>query len=190
MNLQETIRRILKEETNPLNSALRRVSFTDDDVIHFLKKFSLRFLNDINDMDLLITKICNFTAYELIEPGILHMSDEDADNAVDELSKKLKDKYSDLIMGYVNDLISIDDNETYCFRKHSDRYMDMLKNRGFGECVKGWVNFMGKYGSWFPDLDWDEIKEKISSNPNKYLLIKNPLENHPYEYYFSVLKKS
>jgi hypothetical protein len=188
MNLQETIRRILKEETNLLNSALRRVSFTDEDVIHFLKKFSLRFLNDINDMDLLITKVCNFTAYELIEPGLLHMSDEDADNAVDELSKKLKDKHIDFIKDYINDLISIDDNETYCFRKHSDRYMDMLKNRGFGECVKGWVNFMGKYGSWFPDLDWNEIKEKISSNPNKYLLIKNPLENHPYEYYFSVLK--
>ena len=188
MNLQETIRRILKEETNPLNSALRRVSFTDDDVIHFLKKFSLRFLNDINDMDLLITKICNFTAYELIEPGLLHMSDEDADNAVDELSKKLKDKYIDFIKDYINDLISIDDNETYCFRKHSDRYMDMRIDRGFGECVEGWVNFMDKYGSWFPDLDWNVIKEKISSNPNKYLLIKNPLENHPFEYYFSVLK--
>ena len=188
MNLQETIRRILKEETNPLNSALRRVSFTDEDVIHFLKKFSLRFLNDINDMDLLITKICNFTAYELIEPGLLHMSDEDADNAVDELSKKLKDKYIDFIKDYINDLISIDDNETYCFRKHSDRHMDMRIDRGFGECVEGWVNFMDKYGSWFPDLDWNVIKEKISSNPNKYLLIKNPLENHPFEYYFSVLK--
>lgn len=188
MNLQETIRRILKEETNLLNSALRRVSFTDEDVIHFLKKFSLRFLNDINDMDLLITKICNFTAYELIEPGLLHMSDEDADNAVDELSKKLKDKYIDFIKDYINDLISVDDDETYCFRKHSDRYMDMRIDRGFGECVEGWVNFMDKYGSWFPDLDWNVIKEKISSNPNKYLLIKNPLENHPFEYYFSVLK--
>lgn len=188
MNLQETIRRILKEETNPLNSALRRVSFTDENVIHFLKKFSLRFLNDINDMDLLITKICNFTAYELIEPGLLHMSDEDADNAVDELSKKLKDKYIDFIKDYINDLISVDDDETYCFRKHSDRYMDMRIDRGFGECVEGWVNFMDKYGSWFPDLDWNVIKEKISSNPNKYLLIKNPLENHPFEYYFSVLK--
>jgi hypothetical protein len=190
MKLQEQIKRVLREETNLLNSALRRVSFTDEDVIYFLKKFSLKFLIHINDEDLLMTKVCSFTAYELIEPGLLHMSDEDADNAVKEMSKKLKDKYIGFIEDYTNDLISVDDNETYCFRKHNDRNMDMLKDRGFGDCVKGWVNFMGQYGSWFPDLDWVEIKEKISSNPKKYLLIKNPLENHMYEYYFSVLKNS
>ena len=191
MTLQEHIRKVLREETNPLISALRRVSFTEDAIINYLKKFSLSvYSNEIGNMDSLIKKTCHITSYELIEPGLLHMSDEDADKAVNELSKKLKDKYSGLIEDYINNLISVDDNETYCFRKHSDKYMNMLTNRGFGECVTGWVNFMGKYGSWFPDLDWDKIKEKISTNPDKYMLIKNPLENHPYEYYFSVLKVS
>jgi len=188
MNLKESIRRILIEETNPIYSALRRVNFTEDTIINHLKRFSLRFLDEIRDTGLLMNKVFNFTSYELIEPGISHLSDEDADKAIDIMSKKLKDKYSDLIEDYVNKLISNDDNDTYCFKKHSDRYMNMKNNRGFGDCVEGWVNFMSKYGSWFPDLDWDEIKEKISSNPNIYMLIKKPLENHPYEYYFSVLK--
>lgn len=188
MGLQESIRRILREETNSLYSALRRVNFTEDTIINYLKQFSLRFLYEIGDTDLLINKVCNFTSYDLIKQGLSHLSDEDAVKAIDIMSKKLKDKYSDLIEDYVNKLISDDDNDTYCFKKHSDRYMNMKNNRGFGDCVEGWVNFMSEYGSWFPDLDWDEIKEKISSNPNIYMLIKKPLENHPYEYYFSVLK--
>jgi hypothetical protein len=38
------------------------------------------------------------------------------------------------------------------------------------------------------DEDWNEIKEKISSEPNKYLLIKKPFQGHNFQYYFSVLK--
>ena len=83
---------------------------------------------------------------------------------------------------------SEDDEETYCFYKHSDRHMDMLKNRGFGDCVKGWYNFLSKYGHWFGDIDWNEVKQKMNSNPQTKILIKKPLENHKYEYYFSVLK--
>lgn len=190
MDLRKQIRTILREETNPLSSAFRRVNFTDDDIKYYLKKFSLRFLDDYKNINLMIDKICNFTSYELIEPGLLHMSDKDADNAVNELSIKIKDKYGDFIKNYIDEVISSDDDKTYCFRKHSDKYMDMLTNRGFGECVKGWVRFMDKYGSWFPDLNWNEVREKLDSNPNKYILIKNPLENHVYHYYFSVLKKS
>jgi len=190
MNLKEHIRRVLKEETRPLLSALRRVNFSDEDIKHHLKKFSLRFFGDFKDIDELIDKVCNFTSYEVLEPGSLHMSDNDADNSINELAKKIKDKYYDFIKNYIDKLSNDDDDEIYCFRKHSDRYMDMKTNRGFGDCVKGWVKFMSKYGYRFPDLDWDEIREKISSNPNKYMLIKKPLENHPYEYYFSVLKKS
>jgi hypothetical protein len=187
MNLQENIRKILREETNPLNSALRRVNFTEDDIIYFLKKFSLKFYNTPDNLDLSVKNVCYDTAYELIEPGLLHMSDEDSRKALENLSQKLKDKYSGFIKDYINDLLNSDDDETYCFRKHKDKYISM-NTRGFGDCVTGWVNFMYKYGTWFPDLDWNEIKEKISTNPNKYVLIKNPLERHPYEYYFSVLK--
>lgn len=190
MNLKEHIRKVLREEINPLSSALRRVNFSNERIEHFLKVFSLRFHKNEKDIESLINKVCNFASYELIEPGLLHMSDEDADKAVKELSNKLKNEYSPFIETYVAELIESDDDETYCFRKHSDKHMDMKTNRGFGECVQGWNNFMYNYGSWFPDLDWNQIKEKISSEPNKYLLIKNPLENHPYEYYFSVLKKN
>jgi len=187
MNLQETIRKILIEETNPLNSALRRVNFTENDIIYFLKKFSLKFYDVPDNLDLYVKNVCDNTAYELIEPGLLHMSDEDSRSALKNLSQKLKDKYSGFIKDYIDDLVNSDDNETYCFRKHKDKYMSM-NTRGFGDCVTGWVNFIHKYGSWFPDLNWNEIKEKISTSPNKYMLIKNPLEGHPYEYYFSVLK--
>ena len=139
----------------------------------------------------MIDKVCRYTSYELLEPGLLHMSDNDADNAIDELSKKLKDKYGDFIKNYTDEVISSDDDETYCFKKHSEEYWEnRLTNRGFTECVKGWVPFMDKFGSWFPDLNWNEVKEKLDSNPNKYILIKKPLENHNYEYYFSVFKKS
>ena len=190
MNLQQQIKKILREETSKLLSVRRRVSFTEDDVKHYLKKFSLRFLDDFLESGEISDKVYNFTSYELIESGILHMSDEDADKVVNEFSKVLKGTYNDFVKNYIEDILNSNDDETYCFVKHSDRHRNIQFNRGFSECVKGWVNFMTKFGSWFPDLDWNAEKQRISSYPNTYVLIKKPLENHPYEYYFSVLKKT
>jgi ABC-type transporter MlaC component len=186
---EEQITKTIKEETDKIFSALRRVTFSDDKIKHHLKRFSLSLFVDFKDIDELIDKVCNNTSYEVLEPGILHMSDKDADKVIDEFAEKIKDKYYDFIKNYIDTLFNQDDDETYCFRKHSDRYMGG-DNRGFFECMDGWNTFLIKYGSWFPDLDWNEIKKNMSSNPNNYILIKKPLENHNFEYYFSVFKKS
>jgi hypothetical protein len=47
---------------------------------------------------------------------------------------------------------------------------------------------LGQYGRWFGDLDWNEVKQKMDEKPNENILIKKPLENHIYHYYFSVRK--
>jgi hypothetical protein len=192
MKIENIIRRILREDTaNPYYSALRRVMFDDDDIKLHLRKYVFGFQTHkkVAD-DEFIERASNHAAYEVLEPGLLHMSDEDIHIALDELTRRIKEKYSDFIKEYKAEVFKNDDDETYCFRKHSDRYMDMKKNTGFGDCVTGWIPFLSQYGGWFPDLDWNEIKEKISSEPNKYLLIKKPLEGHNFEYYFSVLKKT
>jgi hypothetical protein len=190
MKIENIIRRILREDTaNPYYSALRRVIFDDDDIKLHLREFVLKrqTYKKVAD-DEFIEDASNHVAYQVLKPGLLHMSDEDNRIALDELTRRIKEKYSDFIKEYKAEVFKNDDDETYCFRKHSDRYMDMKKNEGFGECIEGWSNFIGQYGWWFPDLDWNQIKEKISSEPNKYLLIKKPLEGHNFEYYFSVLK--
>ena len=130
MNLKDQIRVILKEETNPLNFALRRAKFTEEDLLNHMKRYVLRSLDESTIKD-----ACDHTAYEVLETGMSDVSDADFRNALDQFSKKLQEKYGDFIEDYIISVSSYDDNETYCFKKHSDKHMRLEFNSGFGECV-------------------------------------------------------
>jgi hypothetical protein len=129
MKIENIIRRILREDTvNPYYSALRRVMFDDDDIKFHLRKYVLGFPKKVVD-DEFIERASNHAAYEVLKPGLLHMSDEEIHIALDELTRRIKEKYSDFIKEYKAEVFKNDDDETYCFRKHSDKYMDMKKIR-------------------------------------------------------------
>jgi hypothetical protein len=183
--LQEQIRRIIREEMNLLPMVKRRITYNEDDIIYHLKKFTMKYFLRIKDIDELIKFVCGETSYEIVEPAITHLSDEDANKIVQQVSENIENKYKDFILGFIKDTFS-DDNDIYTFYKHSERNGG---GKGFNESIFGWDKFLERFGSWFPDLNWSGIKEKLNSLPRgKKLLLKKPLEGHDFEYYFSVSK--
>jgi hypothetical protein len=145
----------------------------------------MKYFLRIKDIDELIKFVCGETSYEIVEPAITHLSDEDANKIVQQVSENIENKYKDFILGFIKDTFS-DDNDIYTFYKHSERNGG---GKGFNESIFGWDKFLERFGSWFPDLNWSGIKEKLNSLPRgKKLLLKKPLEGHDFEYYFSVSK--
>ena len=184
--LQEQIRRIVREEMNLPSTIKRRINYSEDRVINYLKKFTMDYFLDFKNIDELIKTVCDNTSYEIVESAILHLSDEEGKKILNQVSKDIANKYKDFILNFIKDTLSDDDNETYTFYKHSEKD----GGKGFTQSRVGWNKFLDMFGGWFPDLDWSQVKEKLNSLPNgQKLLIKNPLEGHVYEYYFSVSKK-
>ena len=184
--LQEQIRKILREEMNLPPTIKRRINYSEDKVINYLKKFTMDFFLDFKNIDELIKTVCDNTSYEIIESALLHLSDEEGNKLINQVSKDIANNYKDFILNFIKDTLSDDDTETYTFYKHSEKN----GGKGFTQSRVGWNKFLEMFGGWFPDLDWSQVKEKLNSLPNgQKLLIKNPLEGHVYEYYFSVSKK-
>ena len=184
--LQEQIRRIVREEMNLPSTIKRRINYSEDRVLYYLKKFTMDFFLDFKNVDELIKTVCDNTSYEIIESAILHLSDEEGNKIINQVSKDIANNYKDFILNFIKNTLSDDDNETYTFYKHSERN----GGSGFTQSRVGWNKFLEMFGSWFPDLDWNKVKEKLNSLPSgQKLLIKNPLEGHVYKYYFSVSKK-
>jgi hypothetical protein len=164
----------------------RRANIDDEKILNNLKK---NVLNQISskDVNYIIYKSIRSESFEIID----NLPNEflgDADKLYSNVVNMLKTKFHSELVDFYNEMTKFpDDDGTYCFIKHSERYGG-LQSRGFSECVKGWYLFLQKYGSWFGDLDWNEVKQKMDEKPNEKILIKKPLENHIYHYYFSVIK--
>jgi hypothetical protein len=63
---------------------------------------------------------------------------------------------------------------------------------GFSESFETWNKLLRAYSSWFPDLDWAEVKSKLDNkmSDGQPLLIKSPKDkNNTMGYYFSVIKR-
>jgi hypothetical protein len=125
------------------------------------------------------------TAWHLLE---MNDSDTITEDIVNEVIKYLKDKYLDEIIEFNDSLFGTEnDNDSYCFIKTKS----VFGGQGFSDCVRGWHQFLKKYGFWLPHLNWNEIREKLNNAPkntNPRLLLAKPLEGHTYEYHFSIAK--
>ena len=157
--LQEQIRRIVREEMNLPSTIKRRISYSEDRVLYYLKKFTMDFFLDFKNVDELIKTVSDNTSYEIVESAILHLSDEEGNKIINQVSKDIANNYKDFILNFIKDTLSDDDNETYTFYKHSERN----GGSGFTQSRVGWNKFLEMFGSWFPDLDWNKVKEKLNS---------------------------
>jgi len=110
------------------------------------------------------------------------------EDTINEIMKFLKDKYLDEINEFNDSLFGTEnDDDKYCFIKTKS----VFGGAGFTDCVRGWHQFLRKYGYWLPHLNWNEIREKLNNAPkntNPRLLLAKPLEGHIYEYHFSIAK--
>jgi hypothetical protein len=193
MNLQEQILRIqemmgtINEGDLPLNIR-RRLDYSREENLHYLKDYVMRYYQP-ERKESTISRAFYENSHRLLNK--IEQEDEDYwdKEIVDGMKDFLESQFKDEVESFYDSVFGDnDDEEVYCFIKHSD-LSPGLKTRGFSECVRGWYNFLSKYGYWFPDLDWNKIREELDANKGKIQLIKKPLEGHIYHYYFSVLKK-
>jgi len=56
---------------------------------------------------------------------------------------------------------------SYTFWKHENRH----GGNGFSESFESWNMLLRSFASWFPDLDWKEIKKKLDGMEGQPLLI-------------------
>jgi hypothetical protein len=167
----------------------RRLSFSKEEILEDLKEYILRGYEP-NKKEVTISKAFSEESYKILNSVELGDNEHLYQEFATKIKKYLKNEFSEEAESIYDSIFGgNDDDGVYCFIKHSDLNMRLGHNRGFSECVKGWHYFLSKFGYWFPDLDWNQIKEKLDSNTGKLLLIKKPLEGHPYEYYFSIKKK-
>jgi len=167
MNLQESIRRILREELN--SSVRRRLNFDKIDKVINSKKIGNYKKNEPIENSIVAT--IHMTMYEIMPR---EYDDEDTVEYYkvwDAIKAYLNDKYSEELRQYFEKRQRDADEDKnplgirYIFVKHDKPYY-VSGWGGFAEGFDSFDDMVTKYGDWV-DVDWDEIKKKLD-NINDY----------------------
>ena len=203
MNLQQTIKRILREELN--SSVRRRLNFDKIDKVINSKKISNFQKNKSIENSIVAT--IHMTMYE-----IMPREYDDEEDTVeyykvwDAIKAYLNDKYSEELRQYFEKRQRDADEDKnplgirYIFVKHDKPYY-VSGWSGFAEGFNSFDDMVTKYGDWV-NVDWDEIKKKLD-NINDYpvptytdTMNSRPLrissigdEGNDWGYNFSVIKQ-
>lgn len=194
MKTRQIIKQILAEETKLSPYIRRRFNAQENDIINQFKKEALR--NSKSDKTYLeiIVKSSMDAAYEFLDPidewrdlpqkeGVIILKD---------LSKLIYEKYGDIVEEYLNNFFDVKndkkDGYIYIFHKHEN---SNGTGNGFADSFDTWNDLIRRFGSWFADLNWNELKSKLDEKDGQAsILIKKPGElNNNMGYYFSVRKQ-
>jgi len=165
MNLQESIRIILREEFN--QSIRRRINFAEID-----KSVKNRMVS-------------NFKKNQNIQKSIDSTIDRVLDDIIpDDLNNEMlyhkfwhglrsfvRQKYTDDLREYFEKRqkeVDQENNEMgyrYIFVKHDTPFLQGTNWQGFSKGFDSFDDMISKYGSWI-DVDWDEVKQKLDSIKN------------------------
>jgi hypothetical protein len=189
-NCEKMNESIIKEESEIPLFVRRRNRYTEEEIINYLKKFAIQGFKLERVVAVVVWWACKNTAYEILDSTHTHIDTKDFNNEETKIANYLKEKYGKDIAEYISKFYNESGDEegtTYIFWKHADRN----GGNGFSEGFKTWNELLRRYGSWFPSLDWVDIKEKLDSIPdNKPLLIVEPDDKfNTMRYYFSLIKK-
>lgn len=189
MSLKDTIRKILREEVELPISVRRRIKISEEDILNYLRKFSIRTFEPNKKIEAIVGKACSNTAYEILDATHTHIDDKTFDSLLEELSKYLKNKYGEQLKEFMQNFFNESGDSTenvYVFWKHADRN----GGNGFKESFHTWNELLMQYGTWFPSLDWADIKDTLDSMVDrKPLLIVTPDDKfNTMGYYFSLVK--
>jgi predicted house-cleaning noncanonical NTP pyrophosphatase (MazG superfamily) len=191
-NCEKKDESIIKEETQIPAYIRRRVKMSEDDIVNYLRKFSIIQYDSNKKIEVGVNKACRSTAYEILDSMHTSMDNDTFHRLEDELTEYLKNKYGERVKDFIQNFYneSGNDNGTvYIFRKHEEKNGDN-GGRGFSQSFSTWNKLLMDYGNWFPSLDWEDIKETLDSMPDrKQLLIVEPGEKfNSTGYYFSLVK--
>jgi hypothetical protein len=181
---------MIKESVDmPIQLRRRLMDFDEDKIINYLRKFAIKYFKPERTIDTVVNNACFDTSYELIESVSLDMDDETFREIEQKLTDYLKEKYGEYVKDFIENLFDESGDEMdakYVFWKHEDRY----GGNGFSDTFQSWNDLLRNFGSWFPDLDWKKIKNKLDGMVGQPLIIKKPGDkNNNMGYYFSLIKK-
>jgi len=186
MSLKQIIRKILRESRLPIN-VRRRINYDEENINNLLKKFALRNLGQNKKIHITSRLTCRDVAYELLDGIQSEFGDTEFNYMENVLTDYLEEKYGEQLKEFIKDFYDESGNELgsrYVFEKHSERH----GGNGFSEGYETWNLLLKHYASWFPDLDWKELKMKLDNmKSGGKILIKKPGDiNNNMGYYFSL----
>ena len=203
MNLQESIRRILREELNkPIR---RRIDFSNIDSIIKKHRTGSFQKNEPTELGTVINRTIHKAMYDIMPREFEDYGDE-YHKVWDEIKQYLKDKYGEELRQYFEKRRRDADEDKnplgikYIFVKHDKPYSNSGW-RGFADGFDSFDEMITKYGDWV-DVDWDEVKKKLD-NINYYpestftnTMNSRPLkissagdEGNTWGYNFSIIKQ-
>jgi hypothetical protein len=194
MKTRQIIKQILAEETKLTPYIRRRFTAQENDIINQFKKQALRnFKLDKTYMEIIVKSSMD-AAYEFLDPidEWRDLPQKEGVIVLKDLSKLIYEKYGDIVNEYLNNFYDKKndkkDGYRYIFHKHEN---SNGTGNGFADSFDTWNDLARRFGSWFPDLNWNEIKSKLNEKDGQAsLLIKKPGElNNNMGYYFSLRKQ-
>ena len=194
MKTRQIIKQILAEETKLTPYIRRRFTTQENDIINQFKKDALRnFKLDKTYMEIIVKSSMD-AAYEFLDPidEWRDLPQKEGVIVLKDLSKLIYEKYGDIVNEYLNNFYDKkndkEDGYRYVFHKHEN---SNGTGNGFADSFDTWNDLVRRFGSWFPDLNWNEIKSKLNEKDGQAsILIKKPGElNNNMGYYFSLRKQ-
>jgi len=203
-NLQESIKRILREELNkPIR---RRIDFSKIDSIIKKHRIGSFQKNEPTELGTAINRTIHKAMYDIMPREFEDYGDE-YHKVWDEIKQYLKDKYGEELRQYFEKRRRDADEDKnplgikYIFVKHDKPYSNSGW-RGFADGFDSFDEMITKYGDWV-DVDWDEVKKKLD-NINYYpeptfanTMNSRPLkissaddEGNDWGYNFSIIKQA
>jgi hypothetical protein len=194
MKTRQIIKQILVEETKLTPYIRRRFTAQENDIINQFKKEALsNFKLDKTYLEIIVKSSMD-VAYEFLGPidEWRDLPQKEGVIVLKDLSKLIYEKYGDIVNEYLNNFYDKKndkkDGYRYVFHKHEN---SNGTGNGFADSFDTWNDLARRFGSWFPDLNWNEIKSKLDEKDGQAsILIKKPKElNNNMGYYFSVRKQ-
>lgn len=179
---KNSIRRILREESEIPASIRRRTNLSDEEIKKEIKGYILRKYRQNVDMSLFLHLLFDSVTSELLSSVVDEEMYMEGYNIVQSYLKK---NYSDFISDYISKVFKGNEVRKFCFTKHSERW----GGSGFTDCWDSWYRLINFNGYYVTNVEWDVVKKKLDELPvGRQLLISKPDEND-YGYYFSIEKK-
>jgi hypothetical protein len=194
METRQIIKQILAEETKLSPYIRRRFFIESNELISQFKKEALRNVKSDKTYLEIIVKSSMDTAYEFLNSidEWRDLPQKEAVIVLKDLSKLIYEKYGDIVNEYLSNFFDEkndkEDGYRYIFHKHEN---SNGTGNGFADSFDTWNELIRRFGSWFTDLNWNELKSKLDEKDGQAsILIKQPGElNNNMGYYFSVRKQ-
>jgi len=191
--LKETIKRILKEETQLPVSLRRRFRGGDQSILNRMKQYATSQMFGYPRLDRrsIVMNTAKSIFWEMTyDFDMESLSDEEADKYESIAGEYIFNQYGQEVLDYISNLYNENDKDydeyRYLFYKHSERY----GGTGFTQGFETWYQLLEKYASWLP-IDWSDIKSTLNNmKSGGTLLISKPGDDgNTWGYYFSIIIK-